>query len=273
MSLTRDQVLALQKRGLRDWIAAMAASSPGAELFERDCVAAAIVPAVSRRSIPNSASYSDAAALADNLDALAERYGQAGVEAWTVWVPEFDREAIELLERAGHEFDGHPAAMALELDGWTPPELGDLDWDVRASGDDIGRVNDAAYGFDAGDGYAASLAAPPENVRVYQAREDGEVACVAGTIDHDDDLGFYFVATHPDHQRKGLTTRLMAAALVDARERGLRTSSLQASPPGEPVYRRLGYESPFRLNLYERRPPIAEPEGRSGGAPLLRRQV
>jgi GNAT superfamily N-acetyltransferase len=252
VSLTRDQVLALQKRGLRDWIAAMAASSPGAELFERDGVAAAIVPAVPRRSIPNSASYSDAAALADNLDALAQRFERAGVEAWTVWVPEFDREAIELLGGAGHRFDGHPAAMALELEAWEDRDLGGLDWDGDGSGADLGRLNDRAYGLET-DGMGVALATPPQPMRLYRARVDGDVACVLGTIDHGDDLGFYFVATDPDHRGEGLASRLMAVALTDARERGLRTSSLQASPMGEPVYRRLGYESPFRLNLYERR--------------------
>jgi GNAT superfamily N-acetyltransferase len=94
---------------------------------------------------------------------------------------------------------------------------------------------------------------PPPEVRLYRARVGGEAACVLGTIDHEDDLGFYFVATDPGHRGKGLASRLMAVALADARERGFSTSSLQASPMGQPVYERLGYEAHFRLNLYERR--------------------
>ena len=45
----------------------------------------------------------------------------------------------------------------------------------------------------------------------------------------------------------------MAAMLAEARERGLATSSLQASAMGEPVYAAMGYEPCFRLRLYERR--------------------
>jgi hypothetical protein len=51
----------------------------------------------------------------------------------------------------------------------------------------------------------------------------------------------------------GLASRLMTVALVDARGRGLETSSLQGSPMGQPVYRRLGYGDDFHLRMYERR--------------------
>ena len=96
---------------------------------------------------------------------------------------------------------------------------------------------------------------PPDlpNLRLYQARVGGEPACVLGTLDHDSDLGFYFVATHPDHRGLGLASRLVSAAMVEGRERGLRTSSLQGSPMGRPIYARLGFTEHFAVNMYERR--------------------
>ena len=253
MSLTRDEVLALQHRAKSDWVRSMAASSEGAALFERDGLTASIVPTCPARSIPNSVVYADPAALRESLDPLAEAFADAGVETWTVWVPEFDRETASALRQAGHEFDGHPMAMALELERWDPPELGDLDWDGQASGETWAHLNDIAYDPAPTDGLGGAISAPPDYVRLYQARIGGEPACVLGTIDHDADVGFYFVATHPDHRGRGLASRLMAAALADARERGMRTSTLQASAMGEPVYRRLGYQPYFRLELYERR--------------------
>jgi predicted acetyltransferase len=93
------------------------------------------------------------------------------------------------------------------------------------------------------------------DLTLYDARVDGEVVCVLGTMDHLTDLGFYFVATHPDHRGKGLASRLMSVALVDARERGLETSTLQSSKMGQPVYERLGFETHFRLHMYEHRVP------------------
>ena len=252
--MDRDRAVEIQRNALADWVAAMAQSSSEARLFQRDGVSAVAAPACPARSIANSTSFRSSERLFGALEELARFYTEAGIEAWTVWVPEFDQEAIAGLVAAGHEFDGKPMAMILDLTTFEAPDLGDLDWDAEADPEEFGRVNDAAYGYAAGAGYAAALAIRPDELGVYRARVDGETACVLGTIDHaDGDLGVYFVATDPALHGRGLATRLMTAALLDARERGRVTSSLQASAMGEPVYRRLGYEPQFRLHLYERR--------------------
>ncbi len=263
--MNRDRALDLQRRGLRDWVAMLGASSEGASLFERDGVTAAIVPSCPQRSIPNSVTYTDAGRLADELGELAAAYERAGVEAWAVWTPEFDREAIDALEAAGHFLDSSPMAMSLELAQFEAPEIADLDWDNDVDPADLGRLQDLAYGLPADAGVAPGLAAPPPQParRLYQARVDGEPACVLVTMDHHSqapqgrrgpgDLGFYFVATHPEQRGLGLASRLIAIAVGEARDRGLETSSLQGSPMGQSLYRRLGYGADFRLELWERR--------------------
>lgn len=244
-----------QHRGLREWIALLSRCSAGASLFERSGVRAAVVPVAAERSIVNSVSYSDPVALLAALDELAAAYATAGVRAWTVWVPEFDRETAAALETAGHRLDGSPTAMSLDLDGYQPPPLGDLDWDRECEPAELGTINVAAYGLPSGDGLEAALLTPPADptLRLYRARVEGETAAVLGTIDHGSDLGFYFVATDPARRGRGLASRLIAAALEQARERGLRSSTLQASPMGRPVYERLGYRPDFTLGMYERR--------------------
>ncbi len=251
--IDRDRALAIQQRAMRDFVRTLGSSAPGSSVYERDGFTAAAVPACPQRSIVNSVAFSDAGSLLAGLEALAARYDDAGIAAWTVWVPDFDRETIAALEAAGHAFDGKPQAMVLELEGWEPPETGDLDWDTEGSGEIAGPLNDLAYGISPPDGMAAAMVSPPPHVRQYQARVEGEVACVLGTIDHDDDIGIYFVATHPEHRGKGMASRLTAVALAEAQDRGLRTSSLQSSAMGEPVYAALGYLPHFRLHMYERR--------------------
>ncbi len=252
----REAALRIQRRGLADFVGLLGRSSPGARLFEagEGALVGAVVPACPERSLVNSVVYDDVAALAGALEPLREAYLEAGVSAWLVWVPEFDREAIALLREAGYRFDGAPAAMHAEL-GSLAAEPGELDWDAAATAAEVGAVNDRAYGFPPGRGLSPALAAldAPVPVRLYRARAGGEVACVAGTMDHGSDLGVYFVATLPGRRGRGLASRLMAAAFAEAASRGMATTSLQASPMGEPVYARLGYRTAFRYQLWEYR--------------------
>ena len=246
--------VALQRRALGDWVAMLGASSEGARTLRLDGVTAAIVPASPQRSICNSVAYSDGEALLAGLERLAGEYERAGIAAWTVWVPEPDAEVAAALERAGHKLDGSPVAMSLELERLRPAELGDLDYESGADPAELGPMNELAYGPSAA-GMARALTTPPDEAVIWAARDRGELACVMATIDHDDDLGVYFVATHPEHRGRGLASRLLTAALLDARERGLLTSSLQGSPMGRSIYTRLGYTTDFELRMYERRKP------------------
>jgi ribosomal protein S18 acetylase RimI-like enzyme len=245
---------AAQWRGLRDFLRWMGGGGRAARYWEAPGVAAAIVPATPERSIVNSVAYESESALAAAYDEIAGAYDEAGVAAWSVWTPDHDSAAIELLRSRGHAFDGEPAAMTLDMREFDRSP-GDLDWDSRATFEELGRLNDVAYGTPGRDGVAAAMAGAPDGlpIRLYRALLDGETASVLATIDHDDDLGIYFVATPEARRGRGLASRLMTAALLEGRERGLRTSSLQASGKGEPVYERLGYRRHFRLHLYERR--------------------
>jgi ribosomal protein S18 acetylase RimI-like enzyme len=255
-----DRAQSLQRGSLRDCIELLATGSAGARLIEFDGVVASATPAVPERSIANSVSYEHAGELAAAYEELAAAFDEDGIRAWTVWVPESDSEAIALLEGRGHAFDGHPGAMTLDLAKFEPPALGDLEWDRDCDGPLLGLINDRAYGHEPEEGYTGALkglhAEPP--LYLYRALVDGEPACVTATIDHEHpwgeiDCGIYFVATDPGYGRRGLATRLLAAALIEARERGCATSTLQASGAGRPVYEALGYERAFDLHLYERR--------------------
>lgn len=254
MTIDLARAAEIQRNALADWVRAVAAGARTAELFDRDGVTACAVPACPDRSIVNSVTYTHGEGLVRLYDELRDFYERLGIEAWTVWVPDFDPGTVEALEGAGHTFDGKPTAMVLELDGWEPPPIGDLDWDRDGDPETFGRINDLAYGYTPETGYARAMSQPVDGYTIYRARADGETACVVGTLEHDrGDLGIYFVATVPEHRGKGLTSRLMAVALSEASERGLVTSSLQASAMGQPIYANLGYVGYFRLHLYERR--------------------
>lgn len=231
----------------------LASHASGGRVVELEGVTAAVVPDCPDRSVVNCVVYSDAGALAGALDSVAEEYERAGVRAWTVWVPEYDVEAAELLEQADHRLDARPAAMVLDLAGLELPAAGGVELDiVKPDMAAAARVNDAAYGF-AGDFERAFTRLPPEPAHVYLARADGLPACTVLTYEENGECGVYLVATLPEARGRGLATALMIHALREARGRGCTTSSLQATRRGRPVYQRLGYRDVGAVHMWERR--------------------
>lgn len=256
MTLSAKETWPLQSGFLRGFIRWLGSASEGAKLWEAPGVIAAIVPEARERSIMNSVFPSGFDRLEPVYEDLAASYREADIAAWTVWLHEDDSELRAFLEEKGHAFDGAPVAMTLEFEGWEPEDLGDLDWDGNGSFAELGRLNDLAYGYPPETGMANALLEPSEplGIRLYRARVEGEVACVLGILDVEGDAGVLFVATSPQKRGRGLASRLLTAALIEARERGLKTSSLQASALGSPIYERLGYVTHFRFNIFEHRP-------------------
>jgi GNAT superfamily N-acetyltransferase len=244
----------LSYAGLRVFCAALAEASAGARLIELEGVVAAVVPVSPDRSVLNSVIYEDARSLSRALDRLAATYEKAGVRAWTVWVPEADRAAAEILEQAGYRLDALPTAMALDLAEFDRLPSEDLRVDADPEPVELGRINDRAYGFEGGD-FARALSRRPAGLHAYLVRVDGAPAACAGAIDREDDCGIFFVGTTPEAQGRGLATGLMVRALADARARGCRTSSLQATKAGYPIYARLGYRDYGKLQMWEQRSP------------------
>jgi GNAT superfamily N-acetyltransferase len=229
----------------------VAAASEDARLLELDGVIATIVPATPERSITNSVAYENTGALEQALDQLASAYHETGIRAWTVWVPERDRAAQDLLEGLGHELDARPAGMALELGEFDRAPSLDFELDRDPPAVDVGRLNDAAYGFD--EEFTRAFARLPDELNVYAARVDGEAIACVGSIHDDGDCGIYMVATHPAARGRGLARELMTAALRDGRSAGCESASLQSTAMGKPLYARLGFRDFGAIQMWEKR--------------------
>ncbi len=230
-----------------------AESTPDGRSFRRDGVFASIMPATPRRSVLNSVIYSDREAMLGSLDELAGTYEDAGVAAWTVWVPEEDVDAARALEEAGHALDAEPRAMGTELSSVGEPDLEGVDWSRDADLVTVGWINDAAYGYE-DRGFETVIAAmPAERVQSYAARVDGDTAAVMMAIDVGEDTQIAWVATLKPARGRGLATALMRQSLWDARERGQRTATLQATKLGVAIYERVGFRDFGALHMWERR--------------------
>ena len=231
---------------------AVAAGGSGSRLFRREGVVASLTPAAADRSIFNSVAYEHPAALQDAIDELRGAFAEAGVRAWTVWVPEVDAASPRLLEGRGHRLDGTPRVMACDLDTIPDPDE-ELDFRRGADWRVVCSVNDIAYSYEEGTFRSGFGAKPDPGFRGYCARHAGFDASVLATIINEGDCGAYAVATLPEARGNRLAGRLLQRALIDARESGAETSTLQSSPMGAGVYRRLGYRDLGGLQLWEHR--------------------
>jgi GNAT superfamily N-acetyltransferase len=240
------------------------AEKSGAEVIEREGVLAAIFPEAPDRSIFNSVFYEDGEALIGMLDELAGAYEQAGVRAWTVWVPEDDPAIAEALVAAGHHDDAQPRDMGMEISDLHRPEPDD-GLEIREEYDlaTMARINEAAYGWAEGEFGPMEGAVIPE-MRVYLGAIDGETVSSAAIWPNRSDAEVNWVATLPEGRGRGISGRLLAWALDDARDRGLVTTTLVSTKLGYPVYSKLGYRDFGAMHMWERRKAApSRSEGRS----------
>lgn len=225
---------------------------PFSRSVELDGVVASVTPSVPDRSLPNSVIYEDEERLEVALPELAALYDDAGVRAWTVWVPPGHPRAVRALEAAGHVRDAQPTAMIADLGAVEPPRDDDPLPDPEPRAEDVGAINDRAFGTDGA--FAAMIGEGPlDPAHAYVARLDGRPVGCVGTVDHEGDSGVYWVAVVPEVRGRGITQGLLRRALGDARERGCDVSTLEATVMGRPVYEKLGYRVLGMLEMWERR--------------------
>lgn len=238
--------------GIRDEVEAFGSGSPDSKLIRREGLIAAVTPASPQRSLFNSVYYDDPRIMAEVIEALGEAYDAHGVRAWTVWVPDEDRESARLLAARGHALDAAPRAMAMELT--------DLGSELPApTGIDAGPIdpascaelNDLAYGYGE-DGFRAGLAGET-TIRWHGAFTEGEPVGCLGTIEVGEDCCVTGVATPPEQRGRGIASWLLRRVLGEARQRGLVTASLQATKAGASLYERLGFRDLGYIEMWELR--------------------
>ena len=180
--------------------------------------------------------------IADATAFMAER----GVP-WLLWVREgADDALLDAGRRAGLADAGGPLAMALPAIPEIPP---------LPDGLEIAVVRDIAGLEVARDLGARGFEMSREFIDVLAAEsmlDDPTVVMVTGSVDDvpvstalmgvtGNTAGIYNVATPPEHRRRGYGEALTWAAVAEGRRLGCDHSTLQASPMGAPIYRRMGY--------------------------------
>ena len=227
------------------------ADACGGEVHTDGDIKAAIIPASPNRSFFNSVFYEDSEHLVESIPRLGEIYDEAGVNAWTVWIPADDEVARAALDAAGHKLDATPRAMGFELSDLRVPDP-DPELEIRSEMDmeALVRINQVAYGYAPGDMPPMS---PMADTQVFLADLVGETVGTTAIYDRGEDSEATFVATLPEARGRGVAKRLLAHALVAERDAGKLGSTLIATKLGFPVYIALGYRDVGGLEMWERR--------------------
>jgi GNAT superfamily N-acetyltransferase len=238
--------------GIRDEVEAFGSGAPDSFLIRLDGLIASVTPSTPQRSLFNSVFYEDPAVLRGEIDALGETYDSHQIRAWTVWVPDEDRETARWIADRGHLLDAAPRAMATRLDelGAEPPTPEGVE--LRTCGSTVAaELNDRAYGYEQS-AFRAALA-DDVSLRWLAASSGGEAIGCVGAVDVDDDCCVTGVATPAEHRGRGIAGWLLWQTLAAARGRGLSTASLQATKAGAPLYERFGFVDFGFVEMWEMR--------------------
>ncbi|HEU4906089.1 MAG TPA: GNAT family N-acetyltransferase [Solirubrobacterales bacterium] len=187
-----------------------------------------------------------------------------GFAVWTRAGATEDGDLIEAAERAGLQNAYAMPEMVLVGEGGSPPPRFAL---PTPEGIEPARVESAADAADywrvATESYA-DIGFPPEIFAFYEnheylwaddaaaflARVDGRPAAISMTIVSHGVAGIYWVGTTERARGRGLGAAMTAAAVDAGLEIGATSASLQASPMGEPIYLRMGFEMVYDYRLY-----------------------
>jgi ribosomal protein S18 acetylase RimI-like enzyme len=201
-----------------------------------------------------------------DLLALAQAFFASRERGFAVWARDGvaeDRNLIEAAEAAGlKEVYAMPEMVLDRRPEAHPTPAGVQLRRVVSASDavDYWRIATGAY---------ASIGFPPEifafyenhdgltaaNAAAFIADLDGRPAAIAMTIVSHGVAGIYWVGSSDDARGRGLGWTVTAAAVSAGFDLGAEIASLQASPMGESLYRRMGFETIYDYQLLVCTPP------------------
>jgi hypothetical protein len=144
--MKEDRLRARQHSSQRAFYRALAGGSPGARLLELPGVQATLAPVREWFSIFNSVLYEDPAALERHHGELVAAYADAGIGAWTVWVPPTDTATGSMLQSRGHHLDSTPMPFAAEITSLDLDRVVALELEPEPTWQRVAEINDRAHG-------------------------------------------------------------------------------------------------------------------------------
>ncbi len=256
--LERDRLLALMDLNMAEMYRAITRATPGGEVEERDGVTLTWSPlghALTNMAIVSGVTTPDA------VRGLTDEFYRGPRRLFSVWAPAHGAPVVadELAGVGFHEFTQSPAMILLAGDRVGPSSPSSIE--VRAVAGDEERI---AYADIMAAAYAV-YGYPERSTAAHFARLDslhgpatqGFLVCAGGRPVAGATLyaahgvgGIGWVGARPEVFGCRYGELATWAVVEEGWRRGVRFMSLQASPMGAPVYRRMGFSTPGAYRVF-----------------------
>jgi len=256
--LDADELLRLMDRNMVAVYAADARATPGGEVVETDGLVLCRTP---HGTVSTNMAIVTGPIDADTVRRLTDEvYGRHDA-AFAVWTREHADAALDpALERRGfHQIHREPGMIFLPDDDTrvVPQTDAAIVPVTDAEGcAHYGRLMARAFALygapeDSVVEHFATLAAVcGPTTQAFLAWRDGHAVAGATLYMAHDVGGIGWVGTSPDAFRRGYGQAVTRAVIAEGFRRGARFMNLQASPMGEPMYRRMGFRTPTHYRWF-----------------------
>lgn len=162
----------------------------------------------------------------------------------------------ERLAAHGFEIEESEAFVVLDIENPPPALLAPISHDIRRVSDpdnlrDVFGIQEEVWqeGFGELEAFVAeTLRHYPDEIAIYVAYVDDVPVSSAwmffntGSAEANDFVGLFGGSTLPEYRKQGIYTALVAVRLQEARRRGVRFLTVDASPMSRPILEKLGFQ-------------------------------
>jgi ribosomal protein S18 acetylase RimI-like enzyme len=116
---------------------------------------------------------------------------------------------------------------------------------------DFSKTASDSFGYHVDSAVIRTIVNESEAVRLFlYIRENECLGCGVVYFDSNNNAGLHMIGTHPKGRRQGIGKSLTERLLIEAIESDSDFCVLHASLMGEPIYRKLGFESHGKVETY-----------------------
>ncbi len=145
--------------------------------------------------------------------------------------------------------------MALDLDIFESdlsPDQNIIEVSSEEEADQFAESASLSFGYNVVSSVTKDILKKSKSIKMFLYKEESKVmGCGIIFYDSDDNAGLHMIGTIPAGRGKGIGKSMTEALLLEAKKAGSKYCVLHASAMGEPIYRKLGFQSYDNLNTYQ----------------------